>query len=144
MQMPTNGLALAIGSMFFMGVSTFLYKYSTDAIGPTNTTFFYYLFSIVIAAAVWIVFREKQDFARADLIWPLAIAICLFMSVWLFNLSLEALQISVASTIRGLFFVVTGALAFLVLKETPSPTVLYAMVFAVISVLLLGYDSLSK
>ena len=141
MRVAINGIVLVLGSMFFMGVSTFLYKYSTDAIGPTNTTFYYYLFSIFIATGVWLVFREKQEFARMALLWPLAIAICLFLSVWLFTLCLQTLQVSTASTIRGMFFVVTSAIAFVVLKDTPSPTAVVAMCLAVLSVVLLGYDS---
>lgn len=144
MKFAENGMILAFGSMFFMGISSFLYKRSTDAIGPTNTTFFYYLFSIFIATGVWLVFRERQDFDKTALVWPLIIAVCLFLSVWLFNMALTEVQVSVAATIRGLFFLVTSALAFLVLKETPSTIGIYAIGFAAISLILLGVDAALK
>jgi hypothetical protein len=43
--MPTNihMMVFALLSMVALGVSTYLYKRSTKAIEPTNTTFFYYL-----------------------------------------------------------------------------------------------------
>ena len=116
MRIINSGLAFAIASMFFMGVSAFLYKRSTDALGATNTTFFYYLFSVVIASGVWLMFREKEPFTPSALIWPFIIAICLFLSVWFFNLSLLNLQVSAASTIRALFFIITAALAFVFTK----------------------------
>ncbi len=64
------GFILAILSMVGLGFSTFLYKRSTDAIGPVNTTFFYYLFSLCIAVVVWLLSYAALVFA--------AIAIILF------------------------------------------------------------------
>jgi drug/metabolite transporter (DMT)-like permease len=140
MKIINSGLMFAIASMFFMGISTFLYKRSTDAIGATNTTFFYYLFSIVIATGVWLIFREKEPFLPAALIWPFIIAICLFLSVWFFNLSLLNLQVSAASTIRALFFIVTVALAIVFAKEQPGPLGMSGIGLAIIAVILIGID----
>ena len=140
MKIINSGLMFAIASMFFMGISTFLYKRSTDAIGATNTTFFYYLFSIVIATGVWLIFREKEPFLPAALIWPFIIAICLFLSVWFFNLSLLNLQVSAASTIRALFFIVTVALAIVFAKEQSGPLGMSGIGLAIIAVILIGID----
>jgi drug/metabolite transporter (DMT)-like permease len=139
-----TGLLFAVGSMIFMGISSFLYKRSTDAIGATNTTFYYYLFSIVIATLVWLIFREKQAFSKSLLLWPFLIAVFLFLSVWFFNLSLRHIEISTAATIRGLFFIITTVLAVTIAKEQPSPMSMVAMGFAVIAVALLGFDASSK
>lgn len=144
MSSSSTGLMFAVGSMVFMGISSFLYKRSTDAIGATNTTFFYYLFSIFIALAVWLVFREKESFDRSALIWPFLIAICLFFSVWFFNLSLRELEVSVAATIRGLFFIVTTALAVVIAKEQPSTMSMVAIAFAAVSVLMLGIEATTE
>ncbi len=140
MKIINPGLAFAIGSMFFMGVSTFLYKRSTDALGATNTTLFYYLFSIVIATGVWLMFREKEPFSPTALIWPFIIAICLFLSVWFFNLSLLNIQVSAASTIRALFFIVTVALAVIFTKEQPGPLGVTGIGLAIVAVILIGID----
>lgn len=140
MKIINSGLGFAIASMLFMGISTFLYKRSTDALGATNTTFFYYLFSIVIATGVWIMFREKEPFSPTALIWPFIIAICLFLSVWFFNLSLLNLQVSAASTIRALFFIVTVALAVVFAKEQPGPLGMAGIGLAIIAVVLIGID----
>jgi|TARA_B110000908_G_scaffold92928_1_gene110059 drug/metabolite transporter (DMT)-like permease len=140
MKIINSGLGFAIASMLFMGISTFLYKRSTDALGATNTTFFYYLFSIVIATGVWIMFREKEPFSPTALIWPFIIAICLFLSVWFFNLSLLNLQVSAASTIRALFFIVTVVLAVVFAKEQPGPLGMAGIGLAIIAVILIGID----
>mgnify|MGYP006109762251 CR=1 FL=1 len=140
MKIINSGLAFAIASMFFMGVSTFLYKRSTDALGATNTVFFYYLFSIVIATGVWLICREKEPFSPSALVWPFIIAISLFLSVWFFNLSLLNLQVSAAATIRALFFIVTVALAIVFAKEQPGPLGMTGIGLAIISVILIGID----
>ena len=139
-----TGVMFAVGSMVFMGISSFLYKRSTDILGATNTTFYYYLFSIGIATVVWLMFRERIDFPKGALIWPFLIAICLFFSVWFFNLSLRELDVSVAATIRGLFFLVTTVLAVVIAKEQPSTIGVVAMCLAAGAVLLLGIDGVTK
>lgn len=144
MKAVNPGLLFAIGSMVFMGISSYLYKRSTDALGATNTTFYYYLFSIIIATGVWLVFRERNDFPKSALMWPLLIAVFLFLSVWLFNLSLQYLDVSLAATIRGMFFVVTLLLALIISKEQPTPLSFLAVGLAVTSVVLIGIDSASK
>mgnify|MGYP006080423923 CR=1 FL=1 len=126
--------------MIFMGIGTFLYKRSTDSIGATNTTFFYYLFSIVIATGVWLIFREKETFSASALIWPLVIAICLFLSVWFFNLSLLHIEVSAASTVRALFFVITVALAIIFAQERPGSLGVAGIGLAVMAVVLIGLD----
>lgn len=140
MRIINSGFAFAVGSMILMGISTFLYKRSTDAIGATNTTFFYYLFSIIIATGIWLIFREKEPFSASALIWPLVIAICLFSSVWLFTLSLSHIQVSAASTVRALFFVVTVALAVIFAQERPGPLGVAGIGLAVFAIILIGLD----
>ncbi len=136
-----EGLLLALISMITMGISSYLYKHCTDILGPTNTTFFYYLFSLVIAIFVWILFREKQDFTRADLFWPALLAIFLFSSVLTFNYAVKFIDVSVATTIRSLGFVVTILLAVFISQERLTAKDWFAVVFAVIAVVLFGTES---
>ncbi len=60
MKASYEGLLFSLASMITMGISNYLYKRSTEVLGATNTTFFYYLFSGIIAFFVWLIFREKQ------------------------------------------------------------------------------------
>ena len=143
MKIANSGMIFAIASMVFMGISTFIYKKSTDSIGATNTTFFYYLFSIIIATAVWLVFKEDKEYSYQSLAWPIAIAICLFLSVWFFNLALRDINISTAATIRSLFFVVTVLLAIVVAKEQPGPLGYAGIGLAIASVILLAFNQRS-
>ncbi len=133
-----SGFNLALCSMLFMGVSNYLYKRSTDAIGPTNTTFYYYAFSAIIAVFVWLAFREENTPTLAQLGWPLAVAVSLFLSVWTFNLALGSLDVSVASTIRGLFFLVTFALAVALSGEPLTARRLFATALALLAVVIYG------
>jgi len=129
--------------MVTLGVANFYYKKSTQVLGPVNTTFYYYLFSFIIALTVWLAFREKEFSIKASyqsLVWPLVIAIFLFASVLSFNYSIKNINVSVGSTIRSMSFLVTIGLAFLVYKETFAVKDYIAMVLALAAVTLFAYD----
>ena len=137
------GFIFATVSMVTLGVANFYYKKSTQVLGPVNTTFYYYLFSFVIALTVWLAFREKEFSIKASyqsLVWPLVIAIFLFASVLSFNYSIKNINVSVGSTIRSMSFLVTIGLAFLVYKETFAVKDYIAMVLALAAVTLFAYD----
>lgn len=137
------GFIFATVSMVTLGVANFYYKKSTQVLGPVNTTFYYYLFSFVIALTVWLAFREKEFSLKASyqsLVWPLVIAIFLFASVLSFNYSIKNINVSVGSTIRSMSFLVTIGLAFLVYKETFAVKDYIAIVLAVAAVTLFAYD----
>ena len=138
MKASYEGLLFSLISMITMGISSYLYKRSTEVLGATNTTFFYYLFSGIIALFVWLLFREKQPFTSGDLFWPAILAIFLFSSVWTFNYALQFIDVSVATTVRSLGFVVTILLAILISHEKLSTKDWIAVVFAVIAVSLFG------
>jgi drug/metabolite transporter (DMT)-like permease len=140
--MPTSlsGLLLALLSMLTLGISTYLYKQSTAAIGPTNTTFFYYLFSLIIAVGVWIVFGEKQPFEKTALLWPALLAVFLFTSVWAFNYAVNVIDVSVAATLRSLSFLVTIVLAVSISHESLAPKDWVAAALAAVAIVLFGIN----
>ncbi len=140
MQNYVQGFSLAIISMVGLGVSTFLYKQSTSAIGPVNTTFFYYLFSFIIATVVWFFFREGETFEKTKIIWPVLISIFLYTSVLSFNFAVKHLDVSIGSTIRSLSFVVTVIFALIFYKEQLHAKDFVALGFAIIAILLFGLD----
>ena len=141
MKINNAGLIFALLSMITAGASNYLYKRSTDAIGPINTTFFSYLFSIVLAVAVWLLFREKGRVTAASLVWPATLAIVLFISVWTFNYAVQFIDVSVASTIRSLGFVITIFLAIALSQEKLTTKDWIAVVFAVLALILFGIKS---
>ncbi len=138
MKASYQGLLFSLASMITMGISNYLYKRSTEVLGATNTTFFYYLFSGIIALFVWLLFREKQPITSTDLFYPAILAVFLFSSVWTFNYALQFMDVSVATTIRSLGFVVTILLAIFISHEQLSTKDWLAVVLAVIAVSLLG------
>ena len=137
MQNNLTGFLLALVSMAGLGISNFLYKQSTASIGPVNTTFFYYFFSMVFASVVWLFFREESYKAK-DLFWPLLTAIFLFTSVLSFNFALKYLDISIGATIRSLSFIVTVILAVLIFKEKLYLKDYIALALAICSIIIFG------
>jgi drug/metabolite transporter (DMT)-like permease len=136
-----SGLFFSLLSMVTLGVSTYLYKRSTAAIGPTNTTFFYYLFSLVIAVIIWLAFGEKQTYEKTALLWPALLAAFLFTSVWAFNYAVNVIDVSIAATIRSLSFLVTIVLAVGISHESMSPKDWVAAGLAVVAIVLFGANS---
>ena len=137
------GFIFAAVSMLTLGVANFYYKKSTQVLGPVNTTFYYYLFSFLIALSVWLAFREKDFSLKTSyqgLVWPLIIAVFLFTSVLSFNYSVKYINVSVGSTIRSMSFLVTIALALLVYKETFAVKDYIATFLALTAVALFAYD----
>ena len=137
------GIMFATVSMVTLGIANFYYKKSTQLLGPVNTTFYYYLFSFVIALTVWLAFREKEFSLKASyqgLIWPLIIAVFLFTSVLSFNYSVKYINVSVGSTIRSMSFLVTIGLAFLIYKESFAVKDYISILLAVAAVTLFAYD----
>ncbi len=140
MENSRYGFLLAIISMAGLGFSNFLYKQSTDSIGPVNTTFFYYLFSVSIATVVWFFFKEDGKIELINLLWPALIAIFLFSSVLSFTFAVKYINVSVGSTIRSLSFIVTIVLAVLFYKEELYLKDYIALFFAVSAVILFGIE----
>jgi drug/metabolite transporter (DMT)-like permease len=141
MKTSHEGLLFSLASMLTLGVSNYLYKRSTDVLGPTNTTFFYYLFSSIIAIVVWLLFRERVPITAASLFWPALLAAFLFTSVWTFNYAVKFMDVSVASTIRSLSFTITILLAIYFSHEHLTTKDWIAVAFAVIALVFFGLNT---
>jgi drug/metabolite transporter (DMT)-like permease len=135
------GLGWAILSAVCLGVGTFFYKVSGRYLSPSNTTFFYYLFSLLLAFVVWLASSERGEVQRSALVWPALMAFFLCASVWTFSNATRAIDMSAASTVRGLSFIPTVILSVVVFQERPSVKTLVAMFLVAAAVLLLGWDA---
>ena len=108
-----KGFLLAVLSMLLAGAGSLLFKESVQRIGAASTTAFYYFFGFIFVAAALLVSR-KLSFPSEGLIWVIAAASSLCLSVLCFNFSLYSVNVSTAATIYSLGFVVTiiGAVVF--------------------------------
>lgn len=138
---PIIGLGWAIASALCLGVGTFLYKISGKHLSPSSTTFFYYLFSVVLAFFVWVFTPDRGEVQRSALVWPALMALFLCGSVWTFSSATRTIDMSVASTVRGLSFIPTVLLSMAVFHERPSMKTLIAMSLVATAVVLLGWDA---
>ena len=107
MSSQTLGIGLAIISAVTLGISNSLYKQSSEVLSPISTTFYYYVFSAILATIVWLFFGDSKPVAVANLVWPALIAVSLFLSVLTFNFAIMHLSVSMGATIRALSFLVT-------------------------------------
>lgn len=135
------GLGWAILSAVCLGTGTFFYKISGRHLSPSNTTFFYYLFSLVLAFVVWVFTPDRGEVSRSALVWPALMAFFLCGSVWTFSSATLAIDMSAASTVRGLSFIPTVLLSMAVFHERPSIKTFVAMGLVMAAVLLLGWDA---
>ena len=135
------GLGWAIISALCLGTGTFFYKVSGKYLSPANTTFFYYLFSLVLAFFLWIATPERGEVSRSALLWPALMALFLCGSVWTFSSATRAIDMSAAATVRGLSFIPTVVLSMLIFQERPTTKTFLAMCLVAVAVLLLGWDA---
>jgi drug/metabolite transporter (DMT)-like permease len=138
------GIVSAIISMLFAGISAYLYKRCSPTFGPTNTTFFYYLCGSLIAALVWLGARERVSFSRSELIWPFLTALTLFVSIWAFNFSLQQINVSLASPIRSMSFVITAMLAVTLSGERLFAKDYVALVLVAAAILVFSFGGSSN
>lgn len=124
-------------SALSLGIVNILYKKSTAAIGPINTTFYYYLFGTAVSFVLWILFKGSEKIAARDLIYPGLISIFLCLSIVTFNIGLQHTKISISSTIRSFSFLFTIIISVFFLKEDINPKQIAGIVLAVISIFLL-------
>jgi len=139
-----TGFIWAIISALCLGVGTFLYKVSARSLGASNTTFYYYLFSVVLATVVWFITPGKVDVNKQDLIWPALMAFFISASVWTFSSAVTTIDLSVASTVRALSFIPAIVLAFLLYDETISTKNIIAIILIIIAMFLLGIDAANR
>jgi uncharacterized membrane protein len=141
MSASITGLTWAIISALCLGIGTFFYKISGKYLSPANTTFFYYLFSLILAFFVWISTPDRGEINRSSLVWPALMALFLCANVWTFSYATRAIDMSAASTVRGLSFIPTVLLSMAIFNERPSMKSFLAMFLVAVAVLLLGWDA---
>lgn len=135
------GFGLAIVSAVCLGIGTFIYKLSGRNLSPSNTTFFYYLFSFLLAFVVWLATPNRGEITKNSLLWPALMALFLCASVWTFSSATRVLDMSTASTVRGLSFLPTVLLSMVIFQERPSAKSVIAMMLVAVAVILLGWDA---
>ncbi|MCC6952608.1 MAG: DMT family transporter [Deltaproteobacteria bacterium] len=129
---------MALISALTLGISNSLYKQSSDVLSPISTTFYYYIFSAILAAIVWTFWGDSKEVHTSSLIWPALIAIFLFISVLSFNFAITQMTVSMGATIRALSFVVTVLIGVAWYRDSLSWQQMLAVVFSISAVLLAG------
>lgn len=132
------GIGLAVVSAVTLGISNSLYKRSSEVLSPVATTFYYYVFSAILATIVWLCFGESKVVTLPNLIWPALIAVSLFASVLSFNFAIMHLSVSMGATIRALSFLVTVMIGVTWYRDELSWQQGLAVVFSLAAILLSG------
>lgn len=132
------GYLSALIAMVFLGIGNYLFKKSTEALGPIHTTLFYYLFGAMFAALVWILVQDKEPVQKSSLLWPALTALFIGVSVLAYTSALKSINVSIASTLMNLSFLATILLAVLFSKEQLGGKDYLAILFALAAVVLFG------
>lgn len=132
-----NSYLLLFASMIFLGVSNIFFQKSTQIIGPINTTWWYYIFGLLLSTVIYLVSEKPVITDYTAIKWPFFVALFLVMSVCLFNFALQKINVSIASTVRSLSFITTILLSFYFSEEVLSSRQLLGMVLGIGSILLM-------
>jgi len=134
-------LVFILISMACLGVTNFLFKFSSTSLGPTRSTFYYYLFGLGLSCIAMFMDKGKREYVPQDLIIPALISAFLFVSILTYNYALINMPVSKVSTIRSLSFIVTVILAVVITKEKLILKDYMAISLACGAILLLGWPS---
>jgi drug/metabolite transporter (DMT)-like permease len=103
-----------------------------------QTTFYYYIFSALLATVVWFFYGESKPVTAANLIWPAGIAVFLFISVLSFNFAIMHMSVSMGATIRALSFIVTVIIGVCWYRDQLTWQHSLAVVLSLVAILLAG------
>lgn len=134
--MNNSSLFLLI-SVLFLGISNIFFEKSVKHVGPINTTMWYYIFGLLLSSLFYF-FIEKPVITNYTVLkWPFLVALFLVSSVFLFNISLQKINITIASTVRSLAFIITILLNFYLSKESLTSKQLLGMILGISSIILM-------
>ena len=143
MNSQSLGIGLAIVSAIALGISNSIYKQSSEVLNPIATTFYYYIFSAILATIVWFFFCDSKTIHTVDLIWPASIAIFLFISVLSLNFAIMHLSVSMGATIRALSFLITVMIGIIWYRDQLTWQQGLAIVFSIVAILLAGMGKIN-
>jgi drug/metabolite transporter (DMT)-like permease len=136
--MKIPGYAFVVISAATLGIANIFYKKSTVAIGANNTTFWYYLFAMVLATGMVLIDGTDLRVTPSKLLPTVLVAVFLFISVFTFNLGLQSTKVSISSTIRSLSFLVTLVISSTFLRESLSVRQWIGVVLGTAAILLMA------
>ena len=124
-----------IGSMVCLGVSTIFFEKNTLSIGAYNTTLLYYISGTVFSLLLFFFVKKTPILAISDLKWVFLASVFLFSSVYLFTLSLQKIDVSIAATVRALSFIVPVLVSFYFSSESISPKQVVGILMGVVAII---------
>jgi drug/metabolite transporter (DMT)-like permease len=133
------GYTFAFVSAVGLGVTNFLFTRSAKALGSVNTTFYYYVFALVIGMACWLPFSENREFNISELKWPAFIAIAMFISNLTYSYAVRYFDTSTPAIIRSVSFFITGLIAISFNREHLTLKDWLAFLLVASGIFLFGY-----
>lgn len=129
-------ILLALVAMVGYGITSIIYKLASKTIDPVSLTLFTSVFTALTVFVYWVFLKEK-DVTLKGVEYAGIAGIIAGFSFIAFITSIHLGKVSVASTIRGLSFLITAVIALLFLAEKLSMTKALGIVLATIALLLL-------
>lgn len=129
-------ILLAIAAMLGYGVTSVIYKIAGKDIDPVSLTF---ITSVVMALTTfifWLFIKQKHITLRGTEYATIAGVIAGFAFI-AFIISINLGKVSIASTLRGLSFLVTAVIAILFLSEKITFMQAMGIALAAVSIILL-------
>ena len=111
------GYILVFISAISLGITNFVFPRVSQSLGPVNTTFFYYVFALVLTLGYWIPLREQSPTKMGDWQWPIYLALAMFISNLTYSYAIWYFETALPAMIRSLFFFIMGLLAVYFDKE---------------------------
>ncbi|MBW2991184.1 EamA family transporter [Candidatus Woesearchaeota archaeon] len=129
-------LILAFVAMFLYGITAIIYKLASKSIDPVSLTLFTSILMTLTIFVFWLFTKQKHITLKGFQYAGVAGIIAGFAFI-AFITSIQLGKVSIATTLRGLSFLVTALIAILFLAEKISVAKAIGIGFAAIAILLL-------
>ena len=130
-------LILALVSMVGFGMTAFIYKLASKSLDGFSITFFTLLVNVFVVGVIWFFWPNKQ-ISWDGIKFTTIAGIIAGISSLAYVLSIKMGSLSISTTIRALFFVVTVLLAVFFLQESITITKVIGIGLAIVSIILLS------
>jgi drug/metabolite transporter (DMT)-like permease len=139
--MQTSGVIFLFGYILFLGIGTFLQKLSMKELSPYQLHFLISLGMIITAVPILLFQQKSFAIPAKGILLGSSVGLLFALGSFLFTLSLSKLPVGIATAISLSYLLVVLLLSALFLKETITPVKIVGIMFTLVGVIMLTFQT---
>ncbi len=130
-------IVFALIAMVGFGITALMYKLASRSLDAVSVAFFTLVVNVFVVMTIWL-FWPNKEISLSGLKFAVIAGVVAGISSVAYILSIKLGNLSVTTTIRGLFFGVTVILAVVFLRESITMAKVAGVLLSIISIFLLS------